>query len=83
MVFVKTLQNNYKTKKIYFIFMHTAKSLKDKKKIITLYFRITKKNHIVFFMHKTKTFEKGFSMHFGFNNKFVRAMRTWPIFQKF
>jgi hypothetical protein len=64
MVFVKTLQNNYKTKKIYFIFMHTAKSLKDKKKKNHhIVFSYNKKNHIVFFMHKTKTFKKGFSMH--------------------
>jgi len=64
-------------------FLHTTKSLKDKKnkkKIITSYFHI--KNHIVF-THKTKKkFKKGFSMHFGFNNKFVRAMRIWPIFLK-
>ena len=62
--------------------MHTAKSLKDKKKIITSYFHTTKKI-ILFFTHKTKEFKKGFSMHFGFNNKFVRAIRTWLIFQKF
>jgi len=23
-----------------------------------------------------------FSMHFGFNNQFIKVMRTWPIFQK-
>jgi hypothetical protein len=22
-------------------------------------------------------------MHFGFNNQFIKVMRTWPIFQKF
>jgi len=64
--------------------MYTAKSLKDKKNhhIVFSY----KKNHIVFFIciHKTKKQNSkiGFSMHFGFNNKFVRAMRTRPIFQK-
>ena len=21
-------------------------------------------------------------MHFGFNNQFIKVMRTWPIFQK-
>jgi len=46
------------------------------KKFITSYSPITKKIILFFFMHKTKTFKKGFSMHFGFNNKFVRAMRT-------
>jgi hypothetical protein len=23
-----------------------------------------------------------FSMHFGFNNQFIKVTRTWPIFQK-
>jgi hypothetical protein len=49
--------------------MHTAKSLKDKKKkIITSYFHTTKKIY--------------FSMHFCFNNQFIKAMRTRLIFQK-
>jgi hypothetical protein len=26
--------------------------------------------------------KKGFSMHFGFNNQFIKVMRTRPIFQK-
>jgi hypothetical protein len=43
--------------------MHTAKSLKAKK--ITLYF------------HKTKKLQKiCFSMHFGFNNQFIKDTRT-------
>jgi len=50
--------------------MHTVKFLKDKKKF-TSYFHITKKNNIYF------------NMHFGFNNKFIRAMRTRLIFQKY
>jgi len=58
MVFVKTLQNNYKTKQIYFIFMHTAKSLKDKKKIITSYFPITKKIILSFLCIKQKHLKK-------------------------
>jgi hypothetical protein len=50
--------------------MHTAKSLKDKKKINTSYFHTTKKYTC-------------FSMHFGFNNQFIKAMRTRLIFQKY
>ena len=50
--------------------MHTVKSLKAK-------------NHIVFLYNK-ENFKKiyYFSMHFGFNNQFIKVMRTWPIFQK-
>jgi hypothetical protein len=62
--------------------MHTAKSLKDKKNhhIVFSY----KKIHIVFLYIKHKKNSKiYFSMYFGFNNKFVRVMRTRPIFQKF
>jgi DeoR/GlpR family transcriptional regulator of sugar metabolism len=47
--------------------MHTANSLKDKKK----------NHHIVFSYNK-----KNFSMHFCFNNQFIKAMRTRLIFQK-
>jgi len=62
--------------------MHTAKSLKDKKNH-HIVFSYNKKNHIVFlYIKHKKNSEKGFSMHFGFNNKFVRAIRTRPIFQK-
>jgi len=51
--------------------MHTAKSLKTK-------------SHNVFFYttNKTKKNKYYFSMHFGFNNQFIKVMRTWPIFQK-
>jgi len=49
--------------------MHTAKSLKAK-------------NHIVFFIQQKKTKKNYFSMHFGFNNQFIKVMKTWPIFQK-
>jgi hypothetical protein len=48
--------------------MHTAKSLK---KIIS-YFHTTK-------IQKTI----GISMHFDFNNQFIKVTRTKPIFQKF
>jgi len=48
--------------------MHTAKFLKTK-----FFFYTTK---------KTKKYICYFSMHFGFNNQFIKVMRTWPIFQK-
>jgi len=48
-----------------------AKSLKDKKK-----------NHIVFSYNKENC-KKYFSMHFGFNNRFIKTIRTRPIFQKY
>ena len=51
--------------------MHTTKSLKDKKK-----------NHIVFSYNKTSK-NICFSMHFGFNNQFIKVMRTRLIFQKY
>ena len=41
--------------------MHTAKCLKAK-------------NHIVFFKHKKK--KQCFSMHFDFNNQFIKVKRT-------
>jgi hypothetical protein len=51
--------------------MHTTKSLKEKK--ISY--------HI--FIHKTKKKSKiSFSMYFGLNNQFIKAMRTWSIFHK-
>ena len=49
--------------------MHTAKSLKDKKKIVS-YFHTIKIKKIYMF-----------SMHFGFNNQFIKVMRTGLIFQ--
>ena len=55
-------------KKKTFVFMHTAKFLKTK-----IFFYTTK---------KTKKYICYFSMHFGFNNQFIKVMRTWPIFQK-
>ena len=50
--------------------MHATKSLKAK---IILYFLYTTK--------KTSK-KKYFNMHVGFNNQFIKVMRTWPIFQK-
>jgi len=50
--------------------MHTAKSLKTKKFCIFIQQR------------KQKIYICYFSMHFGFNNQFIKVMRTWPIFQK-
>jgi len=52
--------------------MHMAKSLKNKRKKIILYFHITKKISKICI-----------SMHFGFNNQFIKVTRTRPIFQKF
>jgi hypothetical protein len=49
--------------------MHTSKSLK--------------KNYIIFSYNKEKLKKKCFSMHFSFNNQFIKVTRTWPIFQKF
>jgi len=37
-----------------------------------LYFHTTKKT----------SKKKKFSMHFNFNNQFIKVIRTWPIFQK-
>jgi len=53
--------------------MHTAKSLKTKK---NLYNKENKK-YIYIYIYICY-----FSMHFGFNNQFIKVMRTWPIFQK-
>jgi hypothetical protein len=51
--------------------MHTAKSLK------------AKKTHVLFFIQQRKLKKNYyFSIHFGFNNQFIKVMRTWPIFQK-
>ena len=47
--------------------MHTAKS---------------RKNHIIISYNKNKN-KKCVSMHFGFNNQFIKVMRTRPTFQKF
>jgi hypothetical protein len=49
--------------------MHTSKSLK--------------KNYIIFSYNKEKLKKIYFSMHFSFNNQFIKVTRTWPIFQKF
>jgi hypothetical protein len=53
---------------MYFVFMHTTKSPEDKKKII-LYFHTTKQNSKICI-----------SMHFDFNNQFIKLTRTRPIF---
>jgi len=54
--------------------MHTAKSLKNRKKKIILFFYTENT--------KKKNPKICFSMHNGFNNKFIIAMRTRAIFQK-
>jgi hypothetical protein len=62
-----------KIKKIFFfVFMHTAKSLKNIYKKFILYFHITK-----------KISKMCISMYFDFNNQFIKVTRTKPIFQKF
>jgi hypothetical protein len=50
--------------------MHTPKSLKEK-------------NYIIFSYNKENLKKKCFSMHFGFNNQFIKVTKTWLIFQKF
>ena len=40
-----------------------------------------KNKKIILYLQKKK--KQGFSMHFGFNNQFIKVMRTRPIFQKF
>jgi hypothetical protein len=49
--------------------MHTAQSLKTKKKSCI-------------FIQQRKLQKKNISMHFGFNNQFIKVTRTRPIFQK-
>ena len=61
------LQKKYKTKKICFCF-HA-------------YDQVSKKNHIVF-SYKENFKKICFSMHFNFNNQFIKVMRIRPIFQK-
>jgi len=50
--------------------MHTTKSLNNNNN--KLYFRTTKKISKIYI-----------NMHFGFNNQFIKVMRTRLIFQKF
>jgi hypothetical protein len=68
MVFIKTLQKNFENKKI-FLFSCIWPSL-------------SKKSYHIFIRRKFQN-KKGFSMHFGFNNQFIKVMRTKSIFQKF
>jgi len=51
--------------------MHTAKSLKNKKKSYCIFIQQRKFQKICI------------SMHFDFNNQFIKVTRTRPIFQKF
>jgi hypothetical protein len=50
--------------------MYTAKFLKEKKNISYFHKKKEKKSKICF------------SMHFDFNNQFIKVMRTWLVFQK-
>jgi hypothetical protein len=59
-VFVKTFKNTKKLKKEKNVFVHTAKCLK------------AKKSYCVFHTPKKQCF----SMHFGFNNQFIKVKRT-------
>jgi esterase/lipase superfamily enzyme len=59
----------------YPVFVKTSKIQKnfEKKKILCIRPSVSKlKNHIVFFIHKKQCF----SMHFGFNNQFIKVKRT-------
>jgi hypothetical protein len=44
--------------------------------------KVKKKNHIVFSYNKENFKYIYISMHFGFNNQFIKVTRTRPIFQK-
>jgi len=59
-VFIKTFKNTKKFKNRKYVFMHTAICLKAKKTVLC--FSYTKK--------------QCFSMHFGFNNQFIKFKRT-------
>jgi hypothetical protein len=62
-------KENYKTKKISYFLAYDHVSKKKKKKI-----------HIIFSYNKNLKIY--FSMHFDFNNQFIKVMRTRLIFQK-
>jgi len=64
LVFVKTSKNTKKFEKK-IIFVHTAKCVK------------AKKSYCVFSYNKKK---QCFSMHFGFNNQFIKVKRTLAKF---
>jgi hypothetical protein len=74
LVFIETLQNNYKTKKksCFHTYSQVSQRLKKNKQT----------NHIVFSYNKNSK-KKMFSMHFDFNNQFIKAIKTRPIFQKY
>jgi hypothetical protein len=57
--------------------MHTAKSLKNKSYYISIYIY----THTYIYT-KNKNSKICISMHFGFNNQFIKVMRTRPIFKK-
>jgi len=52
--------------------MHTAKSLKNKKKSYCIFIQQIKFQIYIYI-----------SKHFGFNNQFIKVTGTRPIFQKF
>jgi len=51
--------------------MHTAKSFKPEYHIVFSYNKENLKKNVCF------------SIHFGFNNQFIKVARMWPIFQNF
>jgi len=57
-------------KKFFFCFVHTAQSLKAKKKSYCIFIQQRKLQTIYF------------SMHFGFSNQFIKVTGSWSIFQK-
>jgi hypothetical protein len=62
----------------YLVFIKTSKNAKKLKKRKKMFLCIRPsvsklKNHIVFFIHQKNN---GFSMHFGFNNQFIKVKRT-------
>ena len=50
--------------------MHTTKPLK------------VKNSYCIFIQQRKLKIYIYFSMHFGFNNQFIKVTRTWPKFQK-
>jgi hypothetical protein len=66
MVFSERLQKIYKTKKK--SYFHAYDQLSQRKKLYCIFIQKNSKICV--------------SMHFGFNNQFIKVTRTRPIFQK-
>ena len=64
------------------VFIKTLQIKKTKKCFcFHAYDQVSKKNHIVF-SYKENFLKQCFSMHFDFNNQFIKVVRTKPIFFK-